>query len=161
MRWSSRSWVLFASSLVVGAVFVYASADKILNPEEFARIIYRYHLVGPNQVVGPLLANLIAVTLPWVELLLGILLILGAWRREAALLAGVLLVSFVLAVASTMVRGIDVENCGCFTVADTGGRRAGYGLIVGDLVLFAITVAVIKLTAPARRAAGPKAELAP
>jgi uncharacterized membrane protein YphA (DoxX/SURF4 family) len=137
-------WPETLLGLIVGAVFVYASVDKILHPGNFARIIYRYHLVGPNSMVGPILANVVAVTLPWVELLVGLSLILGPWRREASLLAGALLLSFVLAVSSTLVRGIDVENCGCFTVQAQGGRRAGYGLIVADLALLGMALAILR-----------------
>jgi len=126
--------LLRALALLVGGVFVYASFDKIAHPADFARIVYHYQLIGPNQHVGPLPANLLAVTLPWVELLLGILLIAGAWRREAALLAATLLVVFVGAVAAALVRGIDLENCGCFSVSGAG-RAAGIRLILSDLGL--------------------------
>jgi hypothetical protein len=143
--------------LVLGLVFVWASLDKIWNPAEFARIVYRYHIVGPNHLIGPTLANLVAVTLPWVELILGLLLIAGIWRREAALLTGALLLSFVLGVASTMVRGIDVENCGCFTVDARGGRAAGWGLIVGDLGLLAIAAALVRHR-PTHQAGAPAPE---
>ncbi len=152
MKRPAGFWLESLLGLIVGAVFVYASIDKILHPEDFARIIYRYHLLGPNPWVGPILANLVAVTLPWVELLLGLSMILGPWRCEASLLAGALLLTFVLAVSSTMARGIDVENCGCFTVKSQGGRRAGYGLIVGDLALLAMVLAILRRRGPTEEA---------
>lgn len=127
-------WTL---GVLLGAVFVYASVDKILNPVEFAKIIYHYQLVGPSQQLGPALANLVAVTLPWIELLAGLLLASGVWRREAALLAAALLVVFLVAVGSALARGIDLANCGCFSVSGGGGRRAGVELLVGDSVLLA------------------------
>lgn len=150
MRRPAGFWLESLLGLIVGAVFVYASFAKILHPGDFARIIYRYHLVGPNPLVGPILANLVAVTLPWVELLVGLSLILGPWRREASVIAGALLLTFVLAVASTMVRGIDVENCGCFTVKGSSGRRAGYGLILGDLALLGMVVPILRRRTPAQ-----------
>ena len=61
--------------LLLGAFFVYASLDKIANPAGFARIVYQW------QVAGPVASNLVAVTLPWVELVAGLLLIAGVWRR--------------------------------------------------------------------------------
>jgi len=153
-----RPLVLRLAALVLGAVFVYASHDKIWTridpkpagggppaaisgPSEFARVIYRYQVVGPNGTLPPTVPNLVAVTLPWVELLAGVLLIAGVWRREAALVCGVLLVVFVLAVGSTLWRGIDIQNCGCFSLGGEG-RKAGLGLIVGDLALLGAAFAV-------------------
>ena len=54
--------VLFAR-LILGGVFIYASIDKILNPGDFAKIISNYHVLPFG------LENLLAITLPWVELL--------------------------------------------------------------------------------------------
>jgi uncharacterized membrane protein YkgB len=81
-------------------------------------------------------ANLVAVTLPWIEVVAGLLLVIGIWRREAAAVTAVLLTVFLLAVGSAMLRGIDIENCGCFSVSGAG-RRAGAWLLVGDAGLLA------------------------
>ena len=143
-------------AITLGAVFVYASLDKIAHPDAFARIIYHYRLVGPSAFLGPLMANLVAVTLPWVEVLAGIALITGVWRREASGLVALLLVVFLGAVSWALLHGIDIENCGCFTVTG-GGRGAGLKLLVEDLVLLAAALfvavsgppAASTLTAPA------------
>ncbi len=165
-----RLWLQRSLALVLGAVFVYASHDKIwkrtlpatptgaagaapaaleTGPAAFARVVYRYQVVGPNAALPPWVANTVAVTLPWVELLAGLLLIAGVARREAALVALLLLVVFVAAVGSTLVRGIDVENCGCFSLG-RDGRRAGALLIAADLALLA--AAGVLALAPAPRA---------
>ena len=122
-----------ALCLFLGGIFLYASIEKIAYPQEFARIVYHYQLVGPNQTLGFAPANAVAFALPWIEALCGSLLLLGLWRREAAILCALLLVVFIVAVSSAMVRGIDIENCGCFSVK--GGRSAGGWLIAGDLGL--------------------------
>jgi len=145
--------------LVLGAVFVYASLDKIAQPAEFARIVYRYQLLGPNAFLGPAFANLLAVTLPWVELTVGLLLIARLWRREAALVAGAMLVMFVLAVGWTMAAGIDVENCGCFSVGQQG-RQAGWTLLLGDLALLTMAVTLTRTPAEAARTEPPAADAA-
>jgi uncharacterized membrane protein YphA (DoxX/SURF4 family) len=97
--------------LVLGGFFVFASLDKIAHPAAFARIVYQW------QVAGPVPSNLVAVTLPWVEILAGGLLILGLWRRESALVIALLLAVFLAAAGSVLARGIDVENCGCTSLA--------------------------------------------
>ena len=144
-------------AIALGLVFVYASHDKIWKrvqqkqgqplptavsgPAEFARVIYRYQVLGPNATLPPQVPNLLAVTLPWIELVAGLLLIVGVWRREAALLCGLLLLTFIPAVASTLWRGIDIQNCGCFSLAGEG-RRAGLGLIAADAAMFAAALFV-------------------
>ncbi len=162
MKLLREPWLQRLLALVLGGVFIYASHDKIWKrspaalaaganvaaapaesgPAAFARVVYRYQVVGPDARLPPWVANTVAVTLPWVELVVGLLLVLGVWRREAALVAGVLLAAFVVAVASTLWRGIDIENCGCFSLG-AGGRRAGGLLIAGDLALLAAAVVLV------------------
>jgi len=147
--------------LLVGGFFVYASLDKIADPAAFAKAIYQW------QVAGPALSNLVAVTLPWIELVAGLLLVAGAWRREAALVIAMLLVVFVAAAFSVMARGIDVENCGCVSVAASAAssawppawmRGVGWFLVGRNLVLLA-AVLVIALVPP--RVGEPRAAAEP
>jgi uncharacterized membrane protein YphA (DoxX/SURF4 family) len=153
-------WRERAAGALLGAVFIYASLDKIAHPAEFARIVYHYRLVGPSATLPPLVPNLIAVTLPWIELVTGALLLLGPWRREAASIAALLLGVFICSVGVALLRGIDLENCGCFTVTGQG-RQAGLQLIVGDLALLVIALALASRAAvdndrKARLASGPR-----
>jgi uncharacterized membrane protein YphA (DoxX/SURF4 family) len=131
-----RRAVQWGVAIVLGAVFVYASLDKIAHPAEFARIVYHYRILGPSQSIGPWLPNLLAVTLPWIEIVAGVLLIAGLWRREAAGVVGVLLLVFIGAVSWALLHGIDIEHCGCFTVSGVG-RRAGINLLLEDLAMLA------------------------
>jgi len=148
VTWLRHPAVHRAAGVLLGAVFLYASLDKIAQPAEFARIIYHYQVIGPSARLGYVPANLFAVALPWTEAVAGVLLIAGVWRREAAAVVGVLLVAFLAAVGSALLRGIDIENCGCFTV-DGAGRRAGLWLMLGDAALLAVSVFLA--AAPTRR----------
>ena len=138
LRHPALHWVL---AILVGGVFVYASLAKIADPRAFAKIVYHYQVIGPSDTLGYFPANLLAVTLPWLELIAGVLLAAGLWRREAALVTAVLLVIFIASVASTMARGIDIENCGCFAL-DASGRAAGVKLILGDAALLLASLVV-------------------
>jgi uncharacterized membrane protein YphA (DoxX/SURF4 family) len=139
-----------ALRLLLGAFFVYASLDKIASPPAFAKLVYQW------QVVGPVPSNLVAVTLPWIELVAGLLLIAGAWRREAALVIAVLLVVFIAAAASVMARGIDVQNCGCVSVAANAApsawppawtRGVGWFLIARNLLMLAAALVIVRVPA--------------
>jgi len=98
--------------------------------------------------VGPVPANLVAVILPWVEALAGVLLIAGLWKREAAAVIAVLLVVFIVAAGSVMARGIDVENCGCVSTAKTEEpswfKGVGWFLVARNLVLLGAAVVLIR-----------------
>lgn len=135
--------LLLVLRLLLGGFFVYASIDKILSPAAFARIVYQW------QVAGPLPSNLVAVTLPWVELLAGGLLVLGWWRREAALVIALLLVVFLAAAGSVLARGLDVENCGCTSLARTEAvsswppawtRGVGWFLVTRNVVMLGVAL---------------------
>jgi hypothetical protein len=145
-----------ALRLLLGLVFVYASLDKIANPSGFARIVYQW------QILGPVPANVLAVTLPWVELVSGLLLLIGVCRRDAALVLAVLLVVFLGAAASVLARGIDVENCGCTSITEAAAgswppawtRGVGWFLITRNTLLLGAAL-VLGLVEPRQRASAP------
>jgi cobalt-zinc-cadmium efflux system protein len=150
VRWLRHPVLYWAVSIGLGAVFIHASLDKIAHPQDFARIVYRYRLAGPTAALGVIPANTLAVVLPWLEALVGVLLVTGLWRREAAAIAGGLLVVFLAAVSYVLWQGIDVAHCGCFTVGGEG-RSAGWTLLAGDLGL--LLAAIYVLTARPRPSA--------
>jgi uncharacterized membrane protein YphA (DoxX/SURF4 family) len=93
--------------VLIGLVFIIASIDKIAAPDAFAASIEAYHLV-PTAVI-----NLMAITIPWVELFVGIFLLAGVSLRGSSLLAAVLLGVFSVAIISALLRGLTID-CGCF-----------------------------------------------
>jgi len=131
--------VLLAFRLVLGGLFVYAGAVKVIDPLDFAQNIRNYQLVGQS------LSFIAAIVLPWLEILAGLALILGVWTRGAALVVAGLLVFFIVLTAVTMVRGLDVD-CGCF---GSLSRKSGWGVILEDLGMLALGLAL--LLAPKKR----------
>lgn len=152
----AHPFVQLALRLLLGGFFVYASLDKIESPAAFAKAVYQW------QIGGPVAANLVAVTLPWIELVAGLLLVVGVWRREAAMVIALMLVVFVVAAGSVMARGIDVLNCGCVSLAEDAApaawppawmRGVGWFLVARNLLLLAAAVSIVRLK-PARSAVG-------
>jgi len=101
---------LLISRLILGGVFVYASLDKILHPSAFAEVVYNYQILPEG------LVNLTAIVLPWIELLIGLSLILGVWLHGSILICNLLLLVFFSTLVFNMARGLDID-CGCFTVS--------------------------------------------
>jgi uncharacterized membrane protein YphA (DoxX/SURF4 family) len=99
--------------IALGAVFVAAAIPKIADPPAFAHMIYNYRLMPGG------LVNALALVMPWIELVVGILLIAGVWKREAALVAAAVLLVFLGAIGWNLARGHAVD-CGCFDVRSAG-----------------------------------------
>lgn len=116
----------------LGGVFIYASMHKINYPAEFAESIAAYQLV-PYWGLNPL-----ALLLPWLELIGGVLLVLGVRTRAAAAVVGGMLAVFSLSVLVTLLRGIPV-GCGCFSSVE---EPLGWGTLVRDLLWLALAVRV-------------------
>lgn len=109
----SHPWLTVRTQIALGVFFIVAALPKIADPPGFAHMIYNYRLLP-----GPLV-NLAALTMPWAELLMGVALICGIWRRTAATLVGVLLAIFIVAISVNLLRGNAID-CGCFDVAEAG-----------------------------------------
>ena len=108
-------WIVRLARILLGALFIYASIDKLRHPLEFARIIAAYQIL-PNKA-----AAVLAAVLPFLELICGILLIVGVWVVPALTWTGVLLLTFLFGVVQAYARGLAID-CGCFSVG--GGSSA-------------------------------------
>ena len=131
-------WLLLILRIIVGGVFVWAGALKIADPLGFAQSIKNY------QVIPHTLAFLIAVGLPWVEVLSGACLISGVFKRSSALIISLLLIGFIGLVSLALARGIDT-SCGCF---GSLSRRADFSLILIDAVLLVFALSVFSARPP-------------
>ena len=122
--------------LGLGLLFVYASLDKIWQPGAFAEAISNYRILPLSLLHGS------AITLAWLELLIGLALIIGRYVRSANLITGILLVIFIAAILSAMARGLDF-NCGCFDL-DAEASNLGISKILENTGLLLI-VAMIEI----------------
>ncbi|HEU4930286.1 MAG TPA: MauE/DoxX family redox-associated membrane protein [Candidatus Krumholzibacteria bacterium] len=120
--------------LFLGGMFVYAAWDKVLEPSSFAMAVRGYKIIPFS------LSNLFALCVSWAELVAGIMLILGVFPRKAAGAIAILLVMFIVAIITTLVRGM-VVDCGCF--GKEGGSSTSWLLIVRNLLLLAGTYIVM------------------
>lgn len=102
-------WLDLAARVILGATFIYASYHKIIAPAEFAKLIYGYELFPAETI------NLIAIVIPFVELITGTALIIGIYPQSAALIINAMLVFFILIISINLIRGHEFD-CGCFSV---------------------------------------------
>lgn len=127
--------ISFFARWTLASILVWASWHKILDPESFARIIYKYHLLPDG------LINLSALALPWTEVLVAALLVFGprSLRRSALWSALLLLAVFTGAVSIKLIQG-DPIHCGCFSSAAASGTAIGLWSIVRNLGLMLLGV---------------------
>ena len=117
------------AQLLLGALFVVAALAKIVDVASLAREVHNFRLV-------PFWSeNLLAMTLPWIELVAGLALVLGIRARAGAWVAGALLAGFTLGIALAMARGLNFE-CGCFGTADA--TRVGWVKLAENLGMLAL-----------------------
>jgi uncharacterized membrane protein YphA (DoxX/SURF4 family) len=127
------SWLLLAGRLILGAVFVYAAYSKIKQPWMlFAMGINSYQMVSEST------AKFLAQTLPWFELLLGIVLITGLALRWSAAVASALLVFFFSVMLRAYMKNLAIF-CGCFGV----GEKLGPLTLTRDGSLAVLAVALM------------------
>ncbi len=124
--------LLLALRVALGIVFVYAAWTKLRDSWVlFAFQIDAYRLLPQWAVMAA------ARSLPWAELLLGVLLIVGKWLRLSASLVSLILISFLAAMARSYLKGMQID-CGCFGSGDVISPYTllrDSGLLAASLIL--------------------------
>ncbi|WP_305044593.1 MauE/DoxX family redox-associated membrane protein [Geoalkalibacter sp.] len=132
MNLSWKQLLYHGARLTLGAVFLYAGWIKAADVTAFAGNIANYQLL-------PYSWNfLVAATLPYIEVLAGVLLIVNQRVRPAALVIGGLNLVFIVALISVMARGLDID-CGCFR-PDADNKTSAAEALVRDLGIMVLVV---------------------
>lgn len=125
------------SQILIGLVFLLAALPKIGDMASFATQIHNFRMMPIA------LENLLAMVLPWVELVAGLALVLGVRARAGALVATVLSAVFLIAIGQAVARGLDIE-CGCFGTAD--GSHVGIRKLLEDVGYLALALIGVQRT---------------
>ena len=139
--------IVVLAQLGIAVVFLAAALGKVGDAAAFARQIYYFRMLPPG------LENLLAITLPWVELLAALSLLLRVRPRAGAVVTAGLMGVFVFVVAAAVARGLDIE-CGCFGTADAS--RVGTSKLIENIALLAL--ALVASLEPAKRQASAETE---
>ncbi|HKV61965.1 MAG TPA: MauE/DoxX family redox-associated membrane protein [Candidatus Acidoferrum sp.] len=147
-----RRAIIWIGRLVLGGIFVYAGFSKLFMPNNahlwpwfflkfsvstnlttFAQQVESYKLISPEA------SQLVAHTLPFVEIALGLLLLIG-WRlRIWATAITAIMVGFLTVVTRAYLLHMDI-NCGCF---GTPEKLTGMTIVRdGALVVLALLMTV-------------------
>ena len=132
----NNSWIELVARWILGLTFIYASFHKILAPGEFARIVYGYDLF-PHVFI-----NLIAIIIPFMELVAGLALIIGIYPRSAAIIISGLLLAFIAASVINLIRGHEFD-CGCFSAAQSGYTSSPKVTLLRDVIYFVLGMQIV------------------
>lgn len=116
--WYRREVVLdtvgLLARLFLGIVLIVAGAVKIGHPLTSQRAVQAYEIMPMT------LAGVVGVALPFIEVILGALLVVGLFTRPVAAASTLLMVAFVIGISQAWARGLTID-CGCFG----GGGQIG------------------------------------
>jgi uncharacterized membrane protein YphA (DoxX/SURF4 family) len=112
--------------LTAGGIWLVAGAAKIADLQHFHAQVGQYHLL-PHVLEAPF-----AYTLPFVEVLVGVYLLVGLLTRVAAGVGCVLMLAFLVAQGQAWARGLSLD-CGCF--GSLAHETVGLGTILRDVAL--------------------------
>jgi len=111
--------------LILGVVLLVAGGLKVTSPAASALAVRAFQILPYD------FAGYVGFALPVVEILIGLLLVSGLFTRLSAALGGLLMLAFMVGIASAWVRGLNID-CGCFGGGGTiGASETQYGV---DLV---------------------------
>lgn len=102
-----QPWLTLLARLILGGVLIVAGALKVGNLQKSAMAVRAYEML-------PIwLANLFGYVLPWIEIGIGSLLVVGALVKINGLLGALIMLAFIIAIAQAWARGLSID-CGCF-----------------------------------------------
>ena len=126
----NHAYILRTARILIGSIFIFAAIDKIANPDAFAKSINNFHVLPYSMI------NIPALILPWVELLCGILVLMGIKQKASSLLISAMLAVFIIAIIVAIFRGYNI-NCGCFgensPAAAAEVTKVGWTKVIEDL----------------------------
>jgi uncharacterized membrane protein YphA (DoxX/SURF4 family) len=103
----AQPWLTLLARLILGFVLLVAGALKVPNLPKSAMAVRAYEML-PIPI-----ANFLGYTLPWIEIGLGLLLIVGVTVKISGALGALTMLAFIIAIAQAWARGLSID-CGCF-----------------------------------------------
>ncbi|HOU54511.1 MAG TPA: MauE/DoxX family redox-associated membrane protein [Myxococcota bacterium] len=138
LEWKGHRWIGLLARVYLALVFLVACWHKIRHPDAFAVDVATY------QILPLALVNLVAITLPWVELGAGVMLLVGFRARAGALMVTGMMLVFLAALIVALARGLDM-SCGCFASQGAAEDPISYRTVLRDLGWLALAVYVLLL----------------
>ena len=131
MKFLNNPYLLFVSRCILAFIFIFSGIEKIADPAGFSESILNYKLLPETWI------NIAGITIPWIELTAGVLLLFGISVKENAFIISSLLMIFILAIGISIARNLNID-CGCF--GTSGGTKVGFTKIGENIILLGLGV---------------------
>ena len=120
--------------ILIGLLFVVSGFMKLMQPyQNFLLTVHSYEILN-----GPP-AEWFAKGMPWAEFMLGVLMILGLWRRPVIFGLWAMNTMFIAALTSAMIRKLPLQECGCFGESFS---LPLYQILILDIVVWLLFMAM-------------------
>ena len=141
-----------ACRFLLGGIFVIAGGMKLAHPAAFLSDLLGFGVPFPEMFL-----RIVAVGLPWLEMLTGAGLLLNVWPETIRPVVALVCLSFVVMLGQAVVRGLDL-NCGCFGSGASGWfERPDVGLMRAGILLAASLYVAAENSRAAAWPANPRA----
>lgn len=134
MNMFTNKYSILLYRVILSIVFILAGIEKIVSPELFAENISNYRLF-PNFTI-----NLIAITVPWIEIVVGLLLLFGVTIKDNIKIINSMMVFFIIIILIAVLRGLDID-CGCY---GSNSQKVGMIKIFENVILLLFGVIIYK-----------------
>jgi len=128
--------ILCGVRFLIGCLFIVSGFEKLLGPyQNFLYVVQGY------ECFNPFLENIVAHIVPWIELLLGVFLVIGVWLKWALRGVLILFAGFIMILSQAILRKLPITECGCL------GELLSFPLhvfLVFDSIFFLITGLLLK-----------------
>lgn len=133
-----RYWIGIGASLILGVIFTIAGLGKLLHPGE------PFQLFSFPDYLAPALAKVVFIWLPYLELIVGLLLISGIATKLVNTFATVLIAGFITNNVWLLSQGLGDKPCGCFGIAErmAQARLSVLGSLYIDIIMLALVIVI-------------------
>ena len=135
-----NQWVVLFCRILIATIFILASLDKIVDPRKFQASVEMYGMM-PD-----MLMTIFTVVFPWIEMVAGVMLLVGYRVHSSSLLLLLSNSAFIVGIGYAMTQGKAGQDCGCFApgIAEAIGMPStiGWGALLRDLVFEAFLLNV-------------------
>jgi uncharacterized membrane protein YphA (DoxX/SURF4 family) len=129
----TNKYFLLTMRILLSLTFIISGIEKISNPEEFAQSIENFRVLPFFSI------NIFALSLPWLEVLTGILLFFGVKVKENSFVITGMLMVFTLGIILAIFRNLDID-CGCFGTLHA--QKVGLLKVIENLALIIFSILV-------------------
>lgn len=136
LDWKGHAFLALPIRIYLAAIFLLACVHKIADPHAFAIDVATYQILPLG------LVNLVALVLPWVELVAALMLLLGVRVRAGALLVAAMMAVFLAALTIALSKGLQM-SCGCFASQGAAEDPISYKTVLRDLAWLALAAYVL------------------